>query len=87
VAESWNGWEMHPAGDELVYVITGEIELVFEESGRERLVRLSERRGCVVPRGVWHTANVGTPSQVLHITPGAGTQQRPRLLPRLGSRQ
>jgi hypothetical protein len=33
----------------------------------------------LVPRGIWHTVRVHTPSSVLFITPGEGTQHRSRL--------
>jgi mannose-6-phosphate isomerase-like protein (cupin superfamily) len=78
VSEDWTSWEMHPAGDELVYVVSGAIELVLEESGGPRTVALPEKTGFLVPRGVWHTANSRAPSDVPHVTPGSGTQTKPR---------
>jgi mannose-6-phosphate isomerase-like protein (cupin superfamily) len=77
-SEDWTSWEMHPAGDEIVYVISGAIRVVLEENGAQREIELRERQGCIVPRGVWHTARVDAPSDVLHITRGGGTQHRPR---------
>jgi hypothetical protein len=32
----------------------------------------------VNPQGVWHTADVQTPGQFMTITPGEGTEHRPR---------
>lgn len=75
--ESWKTMEMHPAGDELVYLLSGSVDLVLFEEGGERVIPLRDRGGCVVPRGVWHTARVHTPSDALHVTRGAGTQHRP----------
>lgn len=43
-----------------------------------RLVALEAGQTCIVPRGVWHRAVVRTPGDTLHITPGEGTQHRPR---------
>jgi len=78
VDKDWSNWEVHPAGEELVYVLAGEIDMVFEFDGGSRTVRLKERMGVLVPRGVWHTSNVVVPAQVLHITPGTGTRHRDR---------
>lgn len=74
----WDSWEVHPAGDEVVVLLSGAVDLVLDEPGGERVVALRERGTCVVPQGVWHTANVLAPSEALHITRGAGTRNRPR---------
>jgi mannose-6-phosphate isomerase-like protein (cupin superfamily) len=73
----WPSWEMHPAGDEIVYLLSGAIDLILDETGGERTVELRGRSACIVPRGIWHRAIVHTPSSVLHITRGDGTQHRP----------
>ncbi|CAN5534446.1 hypothetical protein BH20ACT2_BH20ACT2_16380 [soil metagenome] len=73
----WPTWEMHPAGDEVVYLLSGAVDLVLDEAGTERVVALRARTAFVVPRGVWHTARVGEAGAALHITAGAGTQVRP----------
>jgi uncharacterized cupin superfamily protein len=65
------------AGDEIVYVLTGAIDLVLQEPGGNRTIPLESGTGHLVPRGVWHTARVRAPANVLHVTPGAGTQHRP----------
>jgi len=75
--DDWDSWEMHPAGDELVYVLDGAVDLILDEEHRERVVELRGRSGCVVPRGVWHRGVVHRPGDVLYITRGAGTQHRP----------
>ena len=73
----WPVWEMHPAGDEIVYLLTGAVDLVLEEDQGQRTVRLRGRACCIVPKGVWHRAIVHEPSDVLHITRGKDTQHRP----------
>jgi len=70
-------WEMHPAGDELLYLLSGQIDVVLEEKGAEQAVKLAARRAVIVPQGVWHTIKVHAPSDLLAITRGAGTQIRP----------
>jgi uncharacterized cupin superfamily protein len=77
-AESWATWERHPAGDELVLLLEGRVDLIQEIDGDE--VRTSLRGGHAVvnPPGVWHTADVIEPGRALFITPGAGTEHKPR---------
>ena len=75
--EEWVHWEMHPAGEELVYLLVGAIDLVLQTETGERLLPLRSRAAGIIPRGVWHRAIVHTPSDVLFITRGAGTQLRP----------
>jgi mannose-6-phosphate isomerase-like protein (cupin superfamily) len=74
----WDVWEMHPAGDEVVCLLSGAVDVVLDEEGGERVVALEAGRTCIVPKGVWHSANVREPGDTLHITRGEGTQHRPR---------
>ena len=59
-AADWSVWEMHPAGDEVVCLLSGAVDVVLDEDGGERVVPLRAGDTCIVPRGVWHTANVRT---------------------------
>ena len=77
-AQDWDIWEMHPAGDEVVCLLSGAIDVVLDEPDGERVVALEAGRTCIVPRGVWHRAIVREPGDTLHITRGDGTQHRPR---------
>lgn len=75
--QDWPSWEMHPHGDEFVYLLAGSVELLLErDSGVESIV-LEGSGAVVVPRGVWHTAKVRAPSRMLHVTRGEGTENRP----------
>jgi len=74
----WDVWEMHPAGDEVVCLLSGAVDVVLDEEGGERVVALEAGQTCIVPKGVWHSANVREPGDTLHITRGEGTQHRPR---------
>ena len=74
----WTSWEVHPDGDEIVVLLSGAVDLVLDLPGGHRIVELRDRGAAVVPRGVWHTANVLAPSEALHITRGEGTTHRPR---------
>jgi hypothetical protein len=75
--DDWPTWEMQPTGEEIVYLLAGALDLVRQEPDGERIIELRNRAACIVPRGVWHRGIVRMPSDVLHITRGAGTQHRP----------
>lgn len=77
--ESWTTWEKHPAGEEVVVLLAGAMDLVLAADGREETVSL-DRPGqfLIVPRDVWHTADVPKGALALFITAGEGTQNRPR---------
>ena len=74
----WTSWEVHPDGDEIVVLLSGAVDLVLDLPGGHHTVELRDRGAAVVPRGVWHTANVLALSEALHITRGEGTTHRPR---------
>lgn len=77
--ESWSGWEMHPAGDEVVVCLSGQITLIQQHGdGAERTIALTAGQYAINPPGTWHTADVFEPVSALFITPGEGTQNRPR---------
>ncbi|QPF71686.1 cupin domain-containing protein [Roseateles sp. DAIF2] len=77
-SEPWSSWERHPAGEELVMLLSGAATLVLDEPGGERAIPLDSVGAYVlVPRGVWHTAKTEQPTTLLFITPGAGTEHRP----------
>ncbi|MHB8467031.1 MAG: cupin domain-containing protein [Acidimicrobiales bacterium] len=75
---SWATWERHPAGEEVVVIISGRMTLVQELDGNENRVELTEGEAAINPRNVWHTANIAEPCRMLFITPGRGTEHRPR---------
>lgn len=76
---SWDSWEMHPAGDELVVCVSGEITLLQERAdGSFHSEALGPGEYAVNAAGTWHTADVGETARVLFITAGQGTRHRPR---------
>jgi mannose-6-phosphate isomerase-like protein (cupin superfamily) len=80
-AESWASWEVHPNGAELVICTAGEIILHQEHpGGRIETVTLGPGDYAINPPGIWHTAEVpeGTAATAIFITPGEGTEHRPR---------
>lgn len=73
----WGNWEMHPHGDEFVYLLAGDIEFQLETVEGVVAQRITGHGAVVVPRGVWHTAKVFSPSRMFFVTMGAGTEHRP----------
>ena len=72
--EDWPTWEMHPQGDELVYLISGSTDVLLRDSDGERRLRVDQPGAYVmIPKGVWHTARPHEPTAMLFVTPGAGT--------------
>lgn len=56
--------EMHPDGDELLYAISGTMQLILDDGeqrvpGQETRFLLQAGEVFVVPRGVWHRARGG----------------------------
>ena len=77
--ESWDSWEMHPAGEEVVICIAGEMTLIQEFADEKtRYLVLGAGDYAVNPSGVWHTADISGEASALFITAGMGTQHRPR---------
>jgi quercetin dioxygenase-like cupin family protein len=75
---SWDGWEMHPSGDELVVCVRGRITLLQELDGRTHALALEAGDAVINPPGVWHTADVAGEATALFVTAGMGTEVRPR---------
>lgn len=78
-SESWDMWEVHPRGSEVVLCTAGSITLHQEKpDGSEASVTLGPGEYAVNEPGTWHTADVESEATVLFITAGLGTQHRPR---------
>lgn len=81
---AWPSWERHPAGAELVLLLQGNARLLLEQQG-EISEHLLQQSGdfVLVPAGVWHSADPLSGHDgsctLLFITPGAGTEHKPRL--------
>lgn len=74
----WPSWERHPAGEELVMLLSGSAMLLLEEADGERELLLDTVGSYIlVPQGVWHTARTTQPTTLLFLTPGADTEHRP----------
>jgi mannose-6-phosphate isomerase-like protein (cupin superfamily) len=74
----WTTWERHPAGDELVCLLSGAATLVLERSDGHETVELKKPGEFVlVPQGTWHTARTRVATTMLFVTPGEGTENKP----------
>lgn len=76
---SWESWEMHPAGDEVVLCLEGRMTLHQEHAdGSKAKVTIGPGEYAINPPGTWHTADIDGEALGLFITAGEGTQNRPR---------
>ncbi len=71
------GWERHPAGDEVLYLISGAMDVIVEQDSGQRVIDLHAGSTCVVPRGRWHRQVARESGELLAMTFGKGTQHRP----------
>ena len=69
--------EMHPDGDEVLYLVSGAVTVKLELPEGDRLVDLEAGDGLVVPQGVWHKITLREPGRLVHITPGPNGDHRP----------
>ena len=66
--------EMHPDGDEILYVISGKLKVISDTS--ETIV-LGPGEACIVKKGEWHKVELIEKAQLIHITPGPNGEHRP----------
>jgi mannose-6-phosphate isomerase-like protein (cupin superfamily) len=62
--------ELHPDGDELLYMVSGTVSVRLELPDGDRTVELVAGDALVVPQGVWHKITLREPGRLIHITPG-----------------
>jgi quercetin dioxygenase-like cupin family protein len=68
--------EVHPDGDEILYVISVRVR-VTGESELASTFELGAGDACIVPKGEWHLVKLLEPTQLIHITPGPNGDHRP----------
>ena len=74
-------WERHDNGEELLYVVDGEVEIEVLESEGSFKATLREGALFVVPRGRWHQLTARAPVNILFSSPGEEGAQRTRERP------
>lgn len=78
-SKSWDMWEMHPRGSEVVLCTAGSIKLYQEMAdGQVKTVTLGPGEYAINEPGTWHTADVEEETTALFVTAGLDTQHRPR---------
>jgi len=66
---TWTWWECHPDGDELVYLLSGDVDFELDDGEGIGSVPLRRGEAAVVPTGVWHRAVIREAGRMLFITP------------------
>ncbi|MGI1679516.1 MAG: cupin domain-containing protein [Cellvibrionaceae bacterium] len=75
--EDWASWEMHPHGDEIVMLLSGQATMILETDAGEKTIFVDKEDAyIVVPKGIWHTMRTTTKTKMLFITPGEATEHR-----------
>lgn len=76
VKSDMTGWEMHPAGDEVIVAVSAAVDLVFDLPAGPERVAVPSGHVAIVPKGVWHRFEVREPGRLMFITAGEGTEHR-----------
>lgn len=71
-----HGGEMHPDGDEVLYLISGHARIVFEDRGVDD-IDMTAGDGLIIPKGSWHRVDILAPCKIMYATPGPGGEYRP----------
>jgi len=66
--DSWV-WERHPDGDELLYILEGELEMMLLRESTSEKASLESGSLFVVPQGVWHRPYAKSDVRLLFATP------------------
>src|SRR5579875_2132064 len=75
---TWQHWECHLNGDELVVLLSGKCHVIQEVDDTHNTVTLLPGQAMINPRGVWHTTDVEEPGDSLFIAGGRRTIYRAR---------
>ena len=68
--------ERHPDGDEVLYLVSGKVRVVFVDGDHDD-IDVSPGEGLLVPKGVWHRVDILEPCQIVYLTPGPNNEYRP----------
>jgi quercetin dioxygenase-like cupin family protein len=71
-----HGGEIHPDGDEILYVASGRIR-VRAERAPDAPLELGSGEACIVHKGEWHLVTTLEPTLLVHVTPGPLGDHRP----------
>ena len=68
--------EMHPDGDEILYLISGKVRVTLENE-ENQVLEMGPGDAMIVPQGIWHKVDILAPSTIVYVTPGPNNQHRP----------
>jgi quercetin dioxygenase-like cupin family protein len=68
--------EMHPDGDEVLYLISGRVKVTLETAPVQEL-GMSPGDGLIVPKGVWHRVDILEPGKIVYVAPDPNNEFRP----------
>jgi mannose-6-phosphate isomerase-like protein (cupin superfamily) len=74
-------WEVHPAADEALCVLSGSIRLILrgaDGASDAEHITLGTGTACIVPRGRWHRLELDGPAGLMSVTMHHGTRLEPR---------
>jgi quercetin dioxygenase-like cupin family protein len=75
LSADWPTWEIHPEGDEVVCLLSGEANMILQADTGEEVVHLGKPGSfLIVPKGAWHTARIPEHATMLFVTSGNGTE-------------
>jgi quercetin dioxygenase-like cupin family protein len=78
-------WERHPAGDELLYVVEGGLDVTILTATGAEHARVDAGSLFVCRRGLWHWPRPRGSVSLLSLTPGEGTMNSNAPDPRVGA--
>jgi quercetin dioxygenase-like cupin family protein len=67
-------WERHPAGDEMLYVVDGAMDVTTLTADGPVVSHVSQGSLFVCPKGLWHRVDPRPHVSMLFATPGENTQ-------------
>ncbi len=74
--KDWTEWKMHPAGDEIIYLLDGSINVIINQANLSNTLKLRSNGVITIPRRVWYTIQVISPCHVLNISRELNTKLR-----------
>jgi len=73
----WDHWEIHPSGDEVLILLEGNLQFVFERADGEDIFDVVAGSTLIIPAGTWHRARAQRNARMIFITFGVGTTHKP----------
>ncbi len=74
--KDWDEWVMHPACDELFYLLSGSMDIILDTGTQNNVISLNANDLATIPRSVWHTIKLHSPCHVLNISRELDTKHR-----------